>query len=330
MRDPATMKAYRIEDTENGPRGTVVAMEPDALDAGDVVISTRHAGINYKDALAGTGKAPIIRRYPCNGGIEAVGQVETSASDRFRPGDWVIVHGRGIGVSHDGGFAEKVRVPADWLVRLPDGLTPREAAIFGVAGHSAALAVHKLEELGVTPDRGPIAVTGATGGVGSLAVGMLARRGFSVTAISSKTDQEAFLRGLGASAVRTPPAEETRKPLEGAEWAGAVDTVGGPQLEWLLRTTAPQGVVTAIGNAAGIGLKTTVLPFILRGVTLAGINSDTPMELRQLIWNRMAGDLKPDGLDALGREIALEALPAYMDEMIAGRIHGRTLVTFAD
>ena len=324
------MKAYRIEDSANGPRGHLVELSLDDIDEGDVVVRTRFAGINYKDALAGTGKAPIIRRYPCVGGIEAVGQVETSTSDRFKPGDWVIAHGRGIGVSHDGGFAERVRVPADWLVHLPAGLSPREAAVLGVAGHSAALAVHKMEAAGLTPESGPVAVTGATGGVGSLAVAMLAKRGFTVTAVTSKTDRDGFLRGLGAADVRQPPQEPSRKPLEAAEWAGAVDTAGGPQLEWLLRSAAAQGIVTSIGNAAGIGLTTTVLPFILRGVTLIGINSDTPMTLRQTIWDRLAGDLKPADLDGLGREIALEDLPAYMDEMIASKIQGRTLVAFAE
>ena len=323
------MKAYRIEDSANGPRGHLVELSLDDIDQGDVVVRTRFAGINYKDALAGTGKAPIIRRYPCVGGIEAVGQVETSTSDRFKPGDWVIAHGRGIGVSHDGGFAERVRVPADWLVHLPAGLSPREAAVLGVAGHSAALAVHKMEAAGLTPESGPVAVTGATGGVGSLAVAMLAKRGFTVTAVTSKTDRDGFLRGLGAADVRQPPQEPSRKPLEAAEWAGA-DTAGGPQLEWLLRSAAAQGIVTSIGNAAGIGLTTTVLPFILRGVTLIGINSDTPMTLRQTIWDRLAGDLKPADLDGLGREIALEVLPAYMDEMIASKIQGRTLVAFAE
>lgn len=322
------MRAYRITETEAGPRGAIVDVSLDALDAGEVVVRTRYAGVNYKDALAGTGKAPIIRRYPCIGGIEAVGEVETSESAAFKPGDLVIVHGRGIGVSHDGGFCERLRVPADWVVHLPQGLSPREAAVLGVAGHSAALAVHKMEHLGLAPANGPVAVTGATGGVGSLAVAMLARRGFKVVAITSKSDQEAFLKGLGAAEVRPAPEGESRKPLEGAEWAGAIDTAGGPQLEWLLRTAALQGVVCSIGNAAGIGLKTTVLPFILRGVTLIGINADTPMPLRAEIWGRLAGDLKPPGLDGIGREITLDALPGYMDQMVAGKTHGRTLVAF--
>jgi len=322
------MKAYRIRETDEGPRGALVDVGLDELDAGAVVVRTHYAGVNYKDALAGTGKAPIIRRYPCIGGIEAAGEVETSDSPAFKPGDRVIVHGRGIGVSHDGGFCERLRVPADWIVHLPEGLTTREAAVLGVAGHSAALAVHKMELLGLRPENGPVAVTGATGGVGSLALAMLARRGFTVVAVTSKTDQEAYLKGLGASEVRPAPEGESRKPLEGAEWAGAIDTAGGPQLEWLLRTAALQGVVASIGNAAGIALKTTVLPFILRGVTLIGINADTPMPLRAEIWGRLADDLKPAGLDSLGREIPLEALPGYMEEMIAGKIHGRTLVAF--
>lgn len=325
------MKAYRIAETPDGPRGALVETSPDALDAGEVVIRTRYAGVNYKDALAGTGKAPIVRRYPCIGGIEAVGTVETSDSPDFQPGDSVIVHGRGLGVSHDGGLAERVRVPAAWPVPLPDGLSMREAAVLGVAGHSAALAIHRLEALGLAPENGPVAVTGATGGVGSLAVSMLAGLGYSVTAVSSKAGQEeAFLRGLGASDVRRPPEPGRAKPLEAAEWAAAIDTAGGPQLEWLLRTTKPGGAIAAIGNAAGIALNTTVLPFILRAITLVGILSDTEMPLRRALWQRLGSDLKPAGLDGIGRDIPLEALPAYLDEMIAGRIHGRTLVAFPD
>ena len=322
------MKAYRIEETPNGPRGALTDLALDALDAGEVVVRTHYAGVNYKDALAGTGKGPIIRRFPCVGGIEAVGEVETSDSPDFKPGDMVIVHGRGLGVSHDGGFAERVRVPASWPVLLPEGLSAREAAVLGVAGHSAALAIHRLEALGLSPDRGTVAVTGATGGVGSLAVAMLAGLGYSVTAVSSKADREPFLRGLGATAVRQPPEAGSSKPLEPALWAAGIDTAGGPQLEWLLRTTSQGGAVASIGNAAGIGLNTTVLPFILRGISLVGIVSDTEMALRQALWQRLGSDLKPAGLGEIGHDISLDALPGYLDEMIAGRIQGRALVAF--
>ena len=322
------MRAYRIEETAEGPRGRLVEVETDDLDAGDVVLRVHHAGVNYKDALAGTGRAPIVRRYPCIGGIEAVGEVEESADPAFRPGDRVIAHGRGLGVQHDGGFCERLRCPGRWLVPLPAGLSLREAAALGVAGHSAALAVDRLERLGVAPDAGPVAVTGASGGVGALGVAMLARRGFAVTAVTSKPDRADWLRRLGAAEVVAPP-QPSRRPLERAQWAGAIDAAGGSQLEWLLRTAAPGAAVAAIGNAAGIELATTVLPFILRGVTLTGINADTPPETRRRIWDRLAGDLKPDGLDELARDIALGDLPAFMEEMVAGRTTGRTLIRFA-
>jgi len=322
------MKAYRIDRTDEGPRGRLVDIPLDQLDQGEVVVRVLYSGINYKDALAGTGQAPIIRRYPCVGGIEAVGEVVDSDSEAFRPGDLVIAHGRGLGVSHDGGFAEFLRAPADWLVALPGGLTPREAATLGVAGHSAALAVDRIENLGVTPEQGPIAVTGATGGVGILAIGMLARRGFRVTAVSGKADAEDFLRSHGATEVLRPPGEPGGKPLEAALWAGAVDAAGGPVLEWLLRTAANGAVVTSIGNAAGITLHTTVLPFILRGVSLVGINADSPPPLRRRIWSRLATDLKPDGLAELAEEIPIESLPGVLGSMIAGRTKGRTLVAF--
>jgi len=322
------VKAYRIEQDGKLGRGAIVEMEAAALDAGDVTIRTRFAGVNYKDALAGLGGAPIIRRYPCNGGIEAVGQVSESRDARFAPGAWVIVHGRGIGVSHDGGFAETLRVPGDWVLPLPMGLSPLEAATLGVAGYSAALAVDRMEGMGLAPGAGPVVVSGATGGVGSLAVAMLARRGYAVSAVSGKPD-DGFLRGLGAQEVLALP-EPSSRPLEEARWAGGIDAAGGPLLEWMLRTTQAGGVVASIGNAAGIALNTTVLPFILRGVTLTGINSDSEMPLRRRIWARLADDLKPQGLDAMAHQIALSALPAFMAQMLERRITGRTLVTFPE
>lgn len=322
------MKAYRIEQAGRLGRGAVVEMDRAALDAGDVTVRVSYAGVNYKDALAGLGGAPVIRRYPCNGGIEAVGTVSESNDPRFSSGDLVIVHGRGIGVSHDGGFAEYLRVPGDWVLPLPEGLSALEAATLGVAGYSAALAIDRLETLGLTPGGGPVLVSGATGGVGSLAVAMLAGRGFSVSALSSKPD-EGFLRGLGAREVIALP-EPSGKPLEREQWAGGIDAAGGPVLEWMLRTTAHGGAIASIGNAAGITLNTTVLPFILRGVTLTGINSDSEMPLRRRIWARLADDLKPEGLGGMARQITLDNLPDYMAEMLAGRITGRTLVTFRE
>jgi acrylyl-CoA reductase (NADPH) len=320
------MKAFRIDKAEQ--QGSLVDLALDALDPGDVLVRTLYAGVNYKDALAGMAAAPIVRRYPCIGGIEAVGRVEESGDSRYRKGDLVIGHGRGLGVSHHGGFADYVRAPADWLVPLPDSLSAREAATLGVAGYSAALAVDRMEAMGVRPEAGPVAVTGATGGVGSLGIAMLARRGFSVTAVTSKWDQAEFLRRMGAVEIRQPPREESAKPIEAALWAGAIDAAGGYFLAWLLRTMKNDGVIASIGNAAGIKFETTVLPFILRGVSVTGINADSPMDLRRRIWGRLGDDLKPPQLAALAREIPLSALPETMNAMLAGTTTGRAIVAF--
>jgi putative YhdH/YhfP family quinone oxidoreductase len=322
------MKAYRIVASGKLGKGELVDIKRGELDQGDVTVQTLFAGVNYKDALAGLGKAPIVRRYPCIGGIEAVGVVEESDDARFSAGDTVIAHGRGLGVQHDGGFCERLRVPGDWLLSLPEGLAPRDAAVLGVAGYSAALAVDRLERLDVEPGNGPVAVTGATGGVGSFAVAMLARRGFAVTAVTSKPEAADWLKARGAKDVVAPP-EASSKPLAEALWAGAVDAAGGAQLQWLLQTARQNAAIASIGNAAGVALSTTVLPFILRGVTLTGINADSEMPLRRRIWSRLADDLKPEGLGEAGNDISLDELPAYMEEMLAGRIKGRAVVAFA-
>lgn len=302
-------------------------MDPAALDPGDVLIKTRFSGINYKDALAGLGGAPIVRRYPCNGGIECVGAIEGSSDHRFKAGDRVIVHGHGIGVSHDGGLAEYLRVPGDWVMALPEGLSEIEAATLGVAGYSAALAVDRLEALGMTPGGLPVLVSGATGGVGAFCVAMLAARGFSVLALSSKRNASDYLRALGASEVLAPE-DLGDKPVEKARWCGGVDAAGGPILAKMLAGTDRNGVVASIGNAAGIALSTTVLPFILRGVTLTGINADSPLETRLRIWHRLAADLKPPGLSQWAREITLDDVPAFLQQMLDGQTTGRTVVAF--
>ncbi|MEM8855669.1 MAG: acryloyl-CoA reductase, partial [Pseudomonadota bacterium] len=261
------MRAYRIHKDGAVGRGTLQEMDRADLDEGAVLVRTHYAGVNYKDALAGLGGAPIVRRYPVNGGIECVGIVEASEDPRFAVGDAVICHGRGIGVSHDGGFADHLRVPADWLLALPDGLSLWEAATLGVAGYSAGLAVDRLETLGLLPGPLPAVVSGATGGVGSFGVTMLARLGHAVTAISSKPDALDYLKGLGAQTVIAPDALPS-KPMEKARWCGGIDAAGGSILAGMLAATDKDGAIAAIGNAAGVELSTTVLPFILRGVTL--------------------------------------------------------------
>lgn len=321
------MKAFRIEQSGKLGLGAIVEMEVAALDPGDVLIQTLFAGVNYKDALAGLGGGPIIRRYPCNGGIECVGHVAQSDDARFAPGDRVIVHGRGIGVSHDGGLAEFLRVPADWVMLLPPSLTDVEAATLGVAGYSAALAVDRLEALGMSPGGLPVVVSGATGGVGAFSVSMLAARGFNVLAISSKTTASDRLRSLGARDVISPD-DLGEKPFGKARWCGGIDAAGGPVLGKMLASTDRDGVVASIGNAAGIELATTVLPFILRGVTLTGINADSPMDMRKRIWQRLANDLKPAGLSDWATRITLEDVPDVMRHMLDRQTTGRSVVAF--
>lgn len=321
------MKAYRIEQDGKVGRGAIVEMAVESLDPGDVMIRTHFSGVNYKDALAGLGSAPIVRRYPCNGGIECVGTVESSGDRRFAAGDLVIVHGRGIGVSHDGGLAEFVRVPADWVLSVPEGLTDREAATLGVAGYSAALAIDRLEALGLEPGGLPVLVSGATGGVGAFSIAMLARRGFEVIALSSKLEARDYLIRLGAVEVTTP-ADLADKPLDKPRWRAGIDAAGGPVLARMLAGTDRDGLIASIGNAAGVELSTTVLPFILRGVTLTGINADSDMDTRRRIWSRMASDLKPDGLSGWAGVIGLDGVPNLMRRMLDGKTTGRTIVGF--
>lgn len=321
-----SFEAYRIEQDGKVGRGGIVPVSLEALDEGDLLVRVQYAGVNYKDALAGTGRGQIVRRFPCIGGIEAVGVVEKSGTAGLPVGTTVILHGYGLGVERDGGLSPWVRVPGAFATALPEGLTALEAAAIGVAGHTVAMSIDLMELNGLSPGNGPVAVTGATGGTGSLAVAMLAGLGHEVIAISRKPD-DGFLRRLGAADVMAIP-DGPKKPLESARWAGAIDTTGGAPLEWLIRTTKQDGVIAAFGNAAGLDLNTSVLPFILRGVRLIGINADTRPPLRPRLWQRLASDLKPRHISDLLNVIDLKQLPEVMDEMIAGRTRGRTLIRF--
>jgi NADPH2:quinone reductase len=321
-----TFEAYRVEEAGDVGRGRFAELTVDALSEGDVLVRVLYAGLNYKDALAATGKGMILRRYPCIGGIEAVGVVEESGAAGVPVGASVILHGYGLGVERDGGFSPWLRVPADFVTLLPQGLSALEAAAIGVAGHTVALSIHLMELNGLSPGNGPVAVTGATGGTGSLAVCMLAGLGHEVVGISRKPD-DGFLRKLGAADVMALP-DGPAKPLESARWAGAIDTTGGAPLEWLIRTMKQNGVVAAFGNSAGLDLNVSVLPFILRGVRLIGINADTRPPLRSRLWERLASDLKPRCINELLNIIDIRQLPEAMDEMIAGRTRGRILVRF--
>ena len=327
-----SFKAFRLcQDTPGAPpAGRFVQMGVDELSPGEVLIRVAHTSINYKDALAAAGLNQIIREYPRTGGIDLSGTVAHSDDPRFVPGDAVVVHGFGIGVDHDGGHAEMARVKGDWVMKLPQGLGLREAAILGAAGYTAALCVHWMEHNGLAPGGLPVVVTGATGGVASVAIDILAQRGYEVHAVSGKPHANAYLMELGAAKVLPPSvAEPTGKPLDKGLWSGAVDSVGGAVLAWLLRSAAPDAVVTSFGNAGGMALDTTVLPFILRGVRLIGINANSPMALREKVWERLATDLRPRHLERIAQRVPFGELPDAMARMRQRGTQGRLVVDFA-
>lgn len=324
----SSFKAFRIAKTDGKISGAIIETTLDELTPGDVVIKAEYSSVNYKDALAATGTGKILKRFPLNGGIDVSGIVISSADRRFHEGDRILVTGYDLGVAQDGGYAGLVRVPADWVVRIPDGLTPRDAMILGTAGFTAGLAILRLERNGLVPGHGPVAVTGATGGVGSVAIAALARLGYDVTAITGKDDAHDYVKALGARDVlsRTTLAMGTR-PLETARWAGAIDAVGGDLLAWLTRTTNYWGGIASTGLTGGIELRTTVMPFILRGVSLIGIDSAMcPMPVRLDVWRRLATDMKPANLNAIAQDITLEGLPAAFDTLLAGKARGRFVV----
>jgi NADPH2:quinone reductase len=324
----SSFRAFRIANADGKISGSVIDATLDELTPGDVVLTGEYSSVNYKDALAGTGAGKILKRFPLIGGIDSAGLVVSSSDRRFREGDRVLVTGYDLGVAQDGGYAGLVRVPADWVVRIPENLTPREAMILGTAGFTAGLAVVRLERNGLARGQGPIAVTGATGGVGSIAIAALARLGYEVTAITGKDDAHDYVRALGAREVlsRTSLVMGTR-PLETARWAGAIDAVGGDLLAWLTRTTNYWGGIASTGLTGGIELRTTVMPFILRGVSLIGIDSAMcPMPIRSEVWRRLATDMKPQDLDAIAHEITLDGLPAAFETLLAGKARGRFVV----
>lgn len=323
-------RAYVIEQgADRKSFGRLTNLMREALDPGEVTIRVAYSSINYKDALAATGAGRIIRRFPCVGGIDLAGVVAQSSDPRFRPGDEVIATSFDIGVAHHGGYAELARVPAAWVVALPDGLSLFEAMALGTAGFTAALGIARMEACGLAPDNGPVIVTGATGGVGGLAIDMLAGRGYEVVALTGKAAETDYLQGLGASSIRLRDEIDVAatRPLEAATYAGAVDNVGGQILHWVLASMKLGGTVASVGNAADFRIETTVFPFILRGVSLLGIDSaNTGFPLRKQVWERLAGDLKPRHLARVTREITLDELPTAFDDFIAGKAKGRTVV----
>jgi acrylyl-CoA reductase (NADPH) len=324
-----SFRALRIFNEEGRVQSRIVDATLDEVSAGDVVIAAAYSSVNYKDALAATGTGKILKRFPLIGGVDVSGTVVSSTDARFAAGDQVLVTGYDLGVGQDGGFAGLVRVPAGWVVRLPSGLTPRDAMVYGTAGFTAALAVVRLERNGLRSGTGPVAVTGATGGVGSLAVGILSTLGYEVTAITGKDDAHEYLRGLGAAHVQARGALELgTRPLEKATWAGAVDAVGGDLLAWLVRTTVPWGAVASTGLTGGTNLSLTVMPFILRAVSLIGVDSvGCAADLRVETWRRLAGDMRPRALATVApTDIALDDLPRAFDALLNGRARGRYVV----
>jgi acrylyl-CoA reductase (NADPH) len=318
-----------VYEQDGQVRPRLVDMTLDDLSPGEVVVRVRWSGVNYKDALAVTGRGKILKRFPLNAGIDAAGVVESSSDPRFRPGDPVLVNGMGLGESHDGGFAQVVRLPADWVVPLPAGLTLRQSMILGTAGFTAGLALARMELNGQGPEKGPVVVTGATGGVGSAAVSMLAGRGYSVLAVSGRPEHHDYLRRLGAAEVRTPAELDLgSRPLEAARFGGVIDNVGGELLAGLLRHVSLWGQVACIGMADSAKLGGTVFPLILRGVSLLGVSSgNCPMPLRHEVWRRLGSDLRPAALDEIvSSEVPLDAVLDAASRLIDRRALGRTLV----
>ncbi len=327
-----SFKALLIEESEGKVANRFVDMTVADLDAGEVLIRVAYSSVNFKDALAATGAGKIIRRFPCVGGIDLSGTVVASDDARFKPGDPVIATSFDIGVAHHGGYAEMARVPADWVVPLPAGMSLYEAMVLGTAGFTAALGVVRMEENGLTPAKGPVIVTGATGGVGSLAIDMLAQRGYHVVALTGKESEPDYLRSLGAAEVMLRQSLDLSKirPLDRARWAGAVDNLGGDVLAWIASTMEQGGTIASIGLAASMKLNTSVAPFILRGVSLLGIDSGYIREpYRHGVWQRLASDLRPPHLLDMARTISFSQLPETFEQYIAGKAKGRVVVELA-
>ncbi len=323
-----SFRSFRIHNDATGHRSGIETISLDDLNPGEVVIKTAYSSVNYKDALAGTGRGKILRTFPLVGGIDVAGHVVASTDNKFREGDAVLVTGSGLSETRDGGYAEYARVASEWTILLPEGLSLRDSMIIGTAGFTAALALLRMTENRQTPALGPLAVTGATGGVGSLAVDIFSRAGYEVHAISGKPEQAGYLKAIGASEVLGRDALATTRPMESTHFGGGLDNVGGPMLASLLAQTAPYGNVASAGLAASHALDATVMPFIIRGVSLLGVASaGTARDIRDEVWRRLADEWKPTTLDAIcTREIGLDGLPEVFRRMLAGGSLGRTLV----
>jgi putative YhdH/YhfP family quinone oxidoreductase len=323
-------RAYRLTEADRKIRAEFVDCTLDELDPGDLVVRVAYSDVNYKDALAASGKGRILLRPSCIGGIDLAGTVVSSSDARFAKGDAVLAVGHQLGVKHHGGYAEYARIPANWAVKLPKGMTLWEAMAFGTAGYTAGLAIVRMEHNGLKPANGPVVVDGATGGVGSIALAALAKMGYAVTALTGKESESGWLKTLGAKEILLRQGLDLAKikPLDKATWAGAVDNLGGEVLAWMASSMKFNGVIASIGLAASPNLNTTVLPFILRGVSLLGVNSTdcpTPEEERA-VWQRLATDMRPPMLKDMARTVAFADLPKVFDDFINAKVTRRIVV----
>lgn len=326
---PATFRAYVVERMDDRFVRGVRELSPDQLPEGEVLVRVRWSTVNFKDGLAAQPDGKVARISPLVPGIDLAGDVVESAAEEVAPGSTVIASGYDLGVSRHGGYAEYQRLPAGWIVPLPDGLSERDAMAIGTAGFTAALSVDALESRGLRPGDGPVLVTGAAGGVGRIAIGILAARGHEVWAATGKEEVHDRLRALGAAGIlgREEVVIERPRPLESARWAGAIDSVGGPTMPYILSTLLPGAAVAACGNAGGPGFATTILPFILRGVALLGMNSvPVPIDDRRTLWRRLATDYRPNGLGEDVTEVDLDGVEEALDAIVAGRASGRWVV----
>lgn len=331
---PETFKAIRAEENSSGSiRPVLKEVSLDSLPAHEVLIRVEYSSLNYKDALSATGNRGVTRNYPHTPGIDACGTVIYSADQSFKKGDQVLVCGYDLGMNTPGGFGQYIQVPADWVMPLPEGLSMSESMMLGTAGFTAALALHKMEMNGQKPGNGPVLVTGAGGGLGSLAINILSRSGYQVIAATGKTSAHEYFKSIGAAQVidREQVTDKSGKLLLRQRWAGVIDTVGGNILSTAIRACQPHGNVAVCGNASSFELAVNVYPFILNGVNLLGIDSATcPMELRKQVWKKLADDWRPEALKMISREISLEALPEHIHLLLEGKIRGRMYINLKD
>ena len=322
-------KAFWVEKTDDGVAHSVIERSTDDLPEGELLVKVAYSSLNYKDAMSAKGLPGVTRNYPHTPGIDAAGVIVESTDSGFAEGDEVIVIGYDLGMNTAGGYGQYIRVPANWAVKMPAGLDAREAMIIGTAGFTAALCVDKIEQMGAQPSDGPVVVTGATGGVGSVAVALLAKLGYDVVASSGKAEKDDYLKSLGAGSVisRADLSEENKRPMAAETWAHGIDTVGGEILSNVIKGLKYSGSVAICGLVASPAFSTTVLPFILRNVNVLGVDSvELPLAKKQEIWHRLATDLKPDALDKMTTEVTLDGLSEVIDSIIQGGVSGRTLV----